>query len=229
MKKTIAILLAAASTAMGATDITNQLDWTDNTIQLSDFTPDFITNNNSITIAMTLDWNALIGNTKHRIISIQNENGSNGVGVGYVGTHGTDDLNLTHIDINGDYYHDIDENGNGYESVARDSTITDCVLIFTNSGITTTDFKAWLYVWSDSDTPDVHATYYTENTGLEELKKIVFESNYRDYTDNIHVYMGIVDDIDALATTTKNAIPEPATTTLSLLALAGLAARRRRR
>lgn len=229
MKKTITLLLAAAGLAMGATDITNQLDWTNNTIQLSDFTSDFNTNNNSITIAMTLDWHALIGIEKHRIISIQNNNGSNGVGVGYVGKHKTDDLNLTYIDINGDFYTDKNKYGNGYESVATYPTITDCVLIFTNSGITTTDFKAWLYVWSDSDTPNVYATNYTKDTGLEKLEQIVFASNYRDYADNIHVYMGIVDDIDALATTTKNAsIPEPTTATLSLLALAGLAARRRR-
>lgn len=254
MKKTIVLLLAAAGMAMGGTEKPLELNWkadnsadlkTDangNTINYSQYS----WASNTITVAMTLNWSALMEDKKdgaHVLFEISDDSEKN---------HGL----CVYFGNKGNY---IDAWTSGQDDETFSLTLDNkwknsakAAIVYTshvpNESTSTTTYSTYLYLWDENEQVTLltlvdnnviengEVEDYTHNVCLSQLSSISYNS---DYVTNIDVYADIIGKNESLnlaerVTTTPSTpgtdstIPEPTTATLSLLALAGLAARRRR-
>ena len=249
MKKTLAILLAATGMAMGATPL--ELNWNDNEANLTkdannnDISYDNGPLSNSISVAVTLNWDAMMNAAKTNGTSIFEIGMSNNTNQGlcvYSGGSKYIDAWLNNADFP-DYYSEDTGISIKYSSLTDVST---AALVFTSyhgSKSVTTYFDATLYLWDKYGNlittmkNDDGIESYSNSLNGASIQNIAFNQNF---VENIAVYNQYIYGDEALAAATAvtfpsaptpgdGNIPEPTTATLSLLALAGLAARRRRR
>lgn len=105
------------------------------------------------------------------------------------------------------------------------SSLTDVVLTLTHDNTTSTSLYATLK-FADNTTTQVWGTNtdLKWRNGIGSIESVIINSTY---VKDTYLFKGMVDKDTAFALNDA-AIPEPTTATLSLLALAGLAARRRR-
>ena len=238
MKKTILLLFAASSVAIAANDITNSITWT------SDTTATIKPLSGDMSIAFLLNWDEINEDKKQTLFTAYGpgsitESDMYGVGMGiYYTTASGYDLNSIHVsESNVNYIIDPD----GYTNITavlnpkEYTSITSAVLVYTFDKNTQSNnmngtFGGTLYLWLDSEeTPLSIYAGYQSNTYVGSLKNLVFDEKRID-TQSIRLYDGVIEDSEELAKAIRaSTIPEPTTATLSLLALAGLAARRRRR
>lgn len=245
MKKTIAILLATAGIAMAGSSGMMDITMDSHAYSMEDLGLTDIGSKN-VTVALQLDWATLAGlGAGEYIFKIAGES-SRGTAGGTLGV-GVAFLNDTlHIGTT------TGSNSTFTKRITPDLTqdVTLAVLVYTARDHSTagkTDADLYLYLWeAGSDTP------LTLTTNTQNSASYIWGTNY---TTNISTYEGINISInlvdkaevydefidaaqaDAIAFEIyKNAgsgsdttVPEPATATLSLLALVGLAARRRRK
>ena len=232
MKKTITLLLAAASVAIAATDITDSINWT------SDHTATMNALSDDMSIAFTLNWDKLDYSNKQTLFTAygpgsKTETAMYGVGMGifYSKADGYD-LNSIHVAKSSVQY------TGGYSNITEmlKYKVTDAVLVYTfdkdnQSNDATGTFGGTLYLWLDSNETPLLSIYagYNQNTYVGSLEYLEFDAELVNI-ESVRLYDGLVEDSPEFAKTIKDTnIPEPTTATLSLLALAGLAARRRRR
>ena len=234
MKKTITLLLAAAGVAMAeVTPLT--LQWQDGYAASPKDTNYVYTDSlyNTVTMVADLNWDALLnaGLTNGTFLFSTNDaNGKNhGMGL-YVDGGGK------HLDawVNGkDAYLAIDLK---YSVIDDLETYTDAALVFTTYDMQSTNsyFEALLYLTADNGETynltleGVTANGYSDG-GFDSIASFSFNDEYVDKMDVYNTYLMPGEQLEAIGKLNTPAVPEPTTTTLSLLALAGLAARRRRR
>ena len=214
-----------AGMAMAETvEITNQLKWNDdeNVAELNGLVT------NEATVVVTLRWSNLIDAKYDDIFTFEQGDTVAGIGI-YKGV----ELNLIHTENHSTDFGYVD----AYKAFGKTSVTDEASLVFTiaqNSDQIT--LNGYLYLWSDpAKEPNLTPLTYT-TYGVLPSSNIVFNKSL---VKDIQVFTGITDDPLLLATNLKNyvapsepdspTIPEPTTATLSLLALAGLAVRRRRR
>lgn len=224
MKKTFTLLLAAAGMAMGAS-----LEWDGNNIaqlNLEDF------KNRDATVVMTVDFSKLDNKDKSQeIFTIIGSDMLHIMGVGmYKNT--TEFSSVYGVNGMAGY-----PTGSGVYKEANIEDVAEAVVVYTCDGKTDSEINngdrywtltGYLYTWNSLGEmlPVVDIVYKKDikNTELGYLKK---DANL---VTDIAIFNEVVADPEKLALDFKNAsIPEPTTATLSLLALAGLAARRRRK
>lgn len=234
MKKTIALLLTAAGMAVAANDITDNITWT------SDTTATIATLSGDMSIAFLLNWDEINTDKKQTLFTAygpgsitESEMYGVGMGIFYSATEGYD-LNSIHVNNSTVNY------TNGYTNITEVlkqkeyTSITSAVLVYTfdktQSNTMNGTFGGTLYLWLDSEeTPLSIYAGYQRDTYVGSLTNLVFDENRVD-TQSVRFYDGLIEDSAEFAKTIRNgSIPEPSTATLSLLALAGLAARRRRK
>lgn len=230
MKKTLIALLAAATCAMGVTLEDAAYVTTDSSIALSPA-------DNSLSAVVTLNVDALknvmvAGSSlaKYTLIEFQDTDG-NDIGlqtnyssaagkIAYSGLYGTWNQGGAYtLGMNG-----AAEGGSGMEAESfwADAVGASAALTYSYNTGTTAVFTI-SYADGTSATLGGVANTTLKGTGLT-VDTVLLDSNL---VSKAWVFDSVlsVDDAKAL---TMAAIPEPATATLSLLALAGLAARRRR-
>lgn len=224
MKKTFAILMAMAGVAMGAS-----LEWNENNIAQLNL-EDYI--NRDATVVMTVDFSKLDNENKNQeIFTIIGSDELHIMGVGmYKNT--TEFSSVYGANGMAEYV-----TGSGAYKVANIEDAAEAVVVYTCDGRTDAEIAngetmwtltGYLYTWNSLGEmlPVVDIVYKKDikNTELGYLKK---DANL---VTDIAIFNEVVADPEKLALDFKNAnIPEPATASLSLLALAGLAARRRRK
>ena len=251
MKKTITLLLAATSVAMAkTTDVTDLLVWDENNTTASLVGAGFT--NSDITVVLTLNWNNFNANSlAHDIFTISD--GSNhclGLGM-FFDYEWYNDFSLIYSNTG-----DVKYTPSFYP--VDNMSFVNSAVVFTAGVITKTetyyvkDDKGNIlkdedgkYVTDKREVQKYTLTGYLYLwDGINEtptLNQIVFDSDDLniDYTsltlgpnsvvDKMAVYTGVTDNPLNLAEQLLGlSTPEPTTATLSLLALAGLAARRRR-
>ena len=235
MKKTL-ILLAAAGMAMGETTPL-QLQWENNKASLTKDAngndiayPNYDGASNTITVAVSLDWQAIMQkniNGEYVLFEIA-DNSDKNHGMLFYGanpnkyidawTNGVDDYNSCEIEV-----------ASNWENASK-AAIVYTAFVEGNNSFTT--FNVYLYL-ADNDgnlTLMNQVKDYYHGTALEALSTI----SYNDIVvNNINVYNDIIDPSETLAMAehviATIPVPEPTTATLSLMALAALAARRRRK
>ena len=246
MKKTFTLILAAAGVAMAATEIDLTDKWEGNTANISSvtFTDGKATFFLTLNLEQLDDWTTADGNVSLGYLSADNTNNAttmlgtsinsqfgtirnwrnNGIGDSFQGTIST--LPLPD-DINGVEY--------AY------ATLVSYVYTYNNASKIKTD----MYLWSKDLKKVDELTSNTSTLGSTLLigksySSFTINSDYV-YSDQVALYNGqlsadqdpyeIAKSLLPAASTpgTDSTVPEPTTATLSLLALAGLAARRRRR
>lgn len=234
MKKTMMLLLAAASAAMAVEPVTIT-EWKGTTASFAPNTFGF--GDNSVTVAVELNWDAVINCDVTTCIFALNDASNTKLGMG------VEVASNKYIDL---WYRDYVDWA--YLSTPLTPDITSAaqaVLVYTSQIIAenTYTLDAYLYLYNESGellNPD------SLHFGPKDTKgDIVFGTitgiNYNAEMVNdgkIEVYNRFIsnkDDAEAVAehvklssSSSNSSIPEPTTATLSLLALAGLAARRRR-
>lgn len=223
MKKTITLLLAAASMAVGANELT--LQWKDNTASLASF--DF-GSDNAITIALAIDMQSINSSKGFTNIVTLNNTGTSyafcTAKKGYYTTIGGTDSYFFEI------LYDAIINT---EDMQIDREVSYAVSIFTlkNEGYTYS-ITSNLYLW-DEDMVEIDSASAAETFDYDfgTYSTIAINEAFAK-TEDVRVFdVSYNNDPDMLKTiaTSFLPVPEPTTATLSLLALAGLAARRRRR
>ncbi len=224
MKKTITLLLATAGFAAAATDPL-EITWTDNEATLSESL-------DAISVVFTLDFESLGTNrplNEEVYTTIFSWSGTT--------EEGSENGDVKHYFLDetyfGDYYNELQFSAPGNSKFSRDKV----------EGYV----KAIIgYTYSVNETACRYLTLIDAN-GNPIDKGIVSGTRTRDSLSitvlskhaavgNIEVYGSVLsaDEMAAAMTNLANpaptpSVPEPTTATLSLLALAGLAARRRRR
>ena len=239
MKKTIAIAVCCLASPLWAVDF-------------SDTIADITSTNKTITVTgaaggnfiahtvLTLNVDAIKtyvaspSNSLTNLVSLKVQNGSNNVGLSFYGsdfvahdgnsgTSGalTDSLTIT----------DPENVTTSLEGIASIFTtdVTNAVLTYSHSN--TNGSIAYLTVMKEDGTllnyADKRGGY--KSTGDNRyVATFTFNENYVLSAD-AYVVDSVITATDAFALNSSKLIPEPTTATLSLLALAGLAARRRRK
>ena len=238
MKKTIALLLAAAGATLATEPL--QLKWENNTASLTtDINGNVIDYNglinynysNTLAVAISLNWQAIVqavGTGSYNLFQIadSNENKNHGLCLYFsqTGKNYVDAWTNSQDDVYNEFFVELQDSW---------TTATKAAIVY-NSYISgksiSPSFDAYLYIWDENgNQKTVHASYANAHaTSLESLNAISYDDTY---INNINVYNDLFGGNDAakLAERVVASIPEPTTATLSLLALAGLAARRRRR
>lgn len=233
MKKTLSLIFVTTCCAMAATEpITLTDKWTENTADISKekFTGE------QVTFAITLDSAAIeaLSSNKQPIayVSGTNQNGAT-VNLG-VCENGTETI-ATWSDIDGSVKYP------GYRTFNNDNDYEYLTLVVAiNTDTRTprnTKVKAYLFLWDDDlnnvYTPSVLSNTFS-NTYMSGYQYTGFTIN-TDFidTNSVALYSGNPADATAAKELAKAvleaSIPEPTTATLSLLALASLAMRRRRK
>ncbi len=224
MKKTFTLLFAAAGVAIGATNVTEQLIWNaDKTV--ADLTG-ITFSNNDVSVVITLNWNKITDAKYQDIFTICDKDSTHKLGVGMFDN---DEINLIYTNKGDEGY--ISYTG-AFADVDKDSTgeVQSAAFVFTGTliGPKQMTINGYLYLWEGTNTSPRLVTV-TSNREVSMTYNNLTLSN--GLTDKIEVYTGVVDNPEELASALlikDDNIPEPTTATLGLLALAGLAARRRR-
>ena len=252
MKKTITLLLAATSVAMAkTTDVTDLLVWDENNTTASLVGAGFT--NSDITVVLTLNWQNFDTNSiSHDIFTIRD--GANhclGLGMYFDGGY-EKDFNLIYSNTGGVIYTNAYQGANYLNSVNSAVVFTAGVITKTETyyvkddkgnilkdedGKYVTDKRevqkytltGYLYLWDGvNETPSLIEIIFDSNALDIDYTSLTLGPN--SVVDKMAVYTGVTDNPLNLAEKMLGlSTPEPTTATLSLLALAGLAARRRRR
>ena len=248
MKKTLALLLAAASAAFAADKV--DLAWNNNTASL---TGAGLTKANGATVAYTLDMNKVksLGFYETACNFYFSDELNNGLGLGNEEYNGGKYLGAWVADSYGGYLC-----FQMFEEDITDLIMTDSAtyasVVYSIQGEVNYSIQMDVYIWdaagelvaSNSTSYERSAHQFT----LHSFNSITVDSNYASGTE---VYNGVVEDRQAAAYavlglnggddsagdggndagggSADTTVPEPTTATLSLLALAALAARRRRK
>ena len=232
MKKTLILMFAAACSAMAAdyTEVTE----TGTALDMQNFGKDYLHGANSLattanfTLVFSVDFSNISSND---FVSLSGNKANTtspysiGVEVNSTGTElcFTSGTNRTvTVPANADYY----------------SMTLSCYEYY-NGRATVTVLVPTLYAWKFNEKGTLEATPYTSNKtwDISYLKDNVTLNFNTDLIDSVRVYNSVLTGTDAenaakavLGFTPGDGnVPEPTTATLSLLALAGLAARRRRK
>ncbi len=240
MKKTLITLAALAMASVAsATELTDMTYFDLSETASARFAQDGTA---SYSFTMVLDWAAItdgstIGTTESTRTNVLNSGlnntGSpwwlNGIKAYYDQTRQTLNLNI-HVDNTAKF-----DGVTGSEG----ATVSNGTLVLTMAGYNYGDFgKLGLTYTFDAATDT--ATIYALNTngGVDSISVVTNSAWSQNATDDIaanvsgveHLWgmTGVIAPTDVAGISTK-AVPEPTTATLSLLALAGLAARRRRK
>lgn len=248
MKKTFTLILAAAGVAMAATEIDLTDKWEGNTADISSET--FTEGKATFFLTLNLEqldaWTTADGNVSLGYLSADNTNNATTV----LGTS----INSQFSTIrnwrnngNGETFQGtisslpLPDDIDGVKLEYAYATLVSYVYTYNNASKIKTD----MFFWS-KDLEKVHElTSNTSTLGSTFLSGISYSSftinsDYV-YSDQVALYNGqLSEDQDpyeiaksllpaASTPGTDSTVPEPATATLSLLALAGLAARRRRK
>ena len=221
MKKTLITLLAVASCAMGSTT------WTSYEVAETVTTTGFDFSTNAVTVAVTLNvdvikeyFNATVG-TSNFVIKVT---GNNAIGVGTLVKNNTQEYFSAAWNNTIDYTPSGVDQDMGREDLWEGAT--NASLVFSADRGTgarvvfTMNYSDGSVFQSSGTAASVKSATWTPN-GLE-LNATAVQS-----VEMTNSYISL-DEAKAKGTALAS-IPEPATATLSLLALAGLAARRRRK
>lgn len=232
MKKTFAILMAMAGVAMGADEQPLTLQWEGNNASFTSI------ENGDITITALFDWNTITKTDAGDGKWLLSVNGSV-FGLGMDTYDGANELGLW-----ADDRYDYQTLNYGLAGLVQkyDSEAKYISVVFSlshNDNEARYELREDVYVWDESNNllDSVTATGDTKQwTSITEPYPYNGISINTDYlsSDSILVYNKKSTDFSDLKDIADNvlpsgSIPEPATATLSLLALAGLAARRRRK
>lgn len=236
MKKTIIALLALAGTLMADTPTAVALDWNGNTAAIPGAT-------SSVTVAFTLDWNKFKSSTGDcELFSLSSGTDyKQGMGIQdgqYIGSWSGDSYGASYNYSLLDY--------NTAQIVFPEAPAYFVVVYTLKDTGTNITLREDLYFWDSNknslgpQSDDASSTYSQFNYVTP--SNITLNSEYLS-TDSVKVYTDTYDESairlaiaesmlptsDTPGGSDSPTVPEPATATLSLLALAGLAARRRRR
>ena len=251
MKKTITLLLAATSVAMAkTTDVTDLLVWDENNTTASLVGAGFT--NSDITVVLTLNWQNFDTNSiSHDIFTIR-DGANHCLGLGMYFDEGwVNDFNLIYSNT-GDVKYTTAFQGANYLNSANSAvvftageiTVTKTFakkdeegnILYDENGKIVTYQKAvqeytltgYLYLWDGiNETPSLIEIIYAGDALDIDYTSLTLGPN--SVVDKMAVYTGVTDNPLNLAEKLLGlSTPEPTTATLSLLALAGLAARRRR-
>lgn len=239
MKKTIALLFALSAVAMGAERLT--LDWDDNCAAVF---PDgkFTWGSDAVTVAVELNLDKMRTTTDSAADAfifalstkedpVLQENWQHGA------SFEIDSKKNKYIDyLSLKYVCDYNIFSYTLNDVLLNASSAALVYTSDQSGNVSYNINMYLYAYdSNGDlmffdphiAKDIEYKYTDSSNGVN--KSIVYNATL---VEGIDVYAGIEDAgaaADRVLNPTYSPIPEPTTATLSLLALAGLAARRRRR
>ena len=251
MKKTITLLLAATSVAMAkTTDVTDLLVWDENNTTASLVGAGFT--NSDITVVLTLNWqNFDTYSEAHDIFTISDD-ANHCLGLGMYFYYGEEkDFNLIYSNTGGVKYTNAYQGAN-YLNSANSAVVFTAGVISTTETYYVRDDKGnilkdedgkyvtdkrevqkytltgYLYLWDGvNETPSLIEIIYDSNALDIDYTSLTLGPN--SVVDKMAVYTGVTDNPLNLAEKMLGlSTPEPTTATLSLLALAGLAARRRR-
>lgn len=241
MKKTITLLLAATSVAMAkTTDVTDLLVWDENNTTASLVGVDF--NNTDVTVALTLNWDNLNVYQEYQDIFTVTDESNHRIGVGmYFDYDWCNDINLIYSENGGPGY--ITEQG-AYQYIPMSAdSIVNSALVFTATTIEEEDedengetivsvfyqLTGYLYLWENGVKEPYSAQLFARFEEAKNVDYLTLHLGSNSIVDQVEVYTGVTDNPLNLAEKMLGlSTPEPTTATLSLLALAGLAARRRR-
>lgn len=172
------------------------------------------TNNTYITLANALNNTGFVGMTTNNLNS-------------YV-ADGTGDPTRRPMTSSGSTLatNNFADSGVGGNVKSKLSSLTSVAITLTHDDTTSTTLYVTLN-FSDNTTTQLWGTNndLKWSTGIGMLESVTVNSTY---VKDVYLFSGVVDKDTAFALNAA-AIPEPATATLSLLALCGLAARRRRK
>ncbi len=244
MKKTFTLILAAAGVAMAATEIDLTDKWEGDTANISGISG----YNGQWAVALTLDLSYLTANSTNFFTITGTDADStvistptHGYGYYYDDFYGKGEYNLLFknslitalgsIALKGEQYITLVMN------YSYSSEVVSGTSVYTNSF--TLDMYRWDAQGNLIDANPIHESTTKKGSALGTLTEITKNSQY---VKDLELYYGNLTNTEETAYRLKDAIfagnstpgtdstvPEPTTATLSLLALAGLAARRRRR
>ena len=245
MKKTLVAILALGSLSLGAS-LSDAVFSTDDLTSTTGYT--FATPNPSEwTVVAALDVDTMksyvgpgASATKHQLLTVTGANTTGGDGtIGINTNYTTVPADRAHIATTGIYGTWTADNSGTYNLGANTDVAKLQELDWNNVGsfVVTLGSKSGngtcltLYV-TDKD-GNVLRQSYANLPGLTSSSTTYSTVNFVDQTvvTNVAVFTSKLSEADSLAVTKEMSamvLPEPATATLSLLALAGLAARRRR-
>lgn len=243
MKKTFSTLLALSSISMAATeiDLTEETNFYDisgitfgDTYLISGKTP----TKNNISVALTLDISGIskLSNESHTaLLTVQGKNYRNADATQCIG------LGIDYDDISAWSGKVTNENlvGGGNQtgiSISLDnSAAKNITLVFSSYAQASNNKETWtvsvMFWGADGNLlGDPLTGKKTQTQGIDTLMTLYLN---KDVISSAVIYDTVLNDEEAVAVAKKlitisPAAPEPTTATLSLLALAGLAARRRR-
>lgn len=248
MKKTVLLLLAAAGMAIGETTSPVQHSYDEQTgcYTLTDSNGNSLINNSNVTVALTLNpsiiknfseddaylftlnGNRSANNTYKTAIAIQLYKKENGYTIDLCsGNSATYEKDPTYKQWSNEIS-DYDKLG-GHKFDLTSLQSISIILTVEEKG---SDDTATGYVFVTDINGETHKYASSFTSNYVDTDNITL-LEYDDYlVNNITVYNGCMapEEVSSLGLELlESTVPEPATTTLSLLALAGLAARRRRR
>ncbi len=227
MKKTMTLLFAAMSSVFAATtDVTDLLVWDDSHTTASIVGAEFV--DSEITVVLTLNWQNFDTTSETHDIFTISDAANHSVGIGmYYADMGANDINMIYSnqgksDYTGDKgsYQTVPYTSFERSAVVFTATMEDNYYVITGH----------LYLWeTDSESPN-YAKVYAQKQNVKNLGYEWLTLGPNSVVDKVAVYSGVTENPLQLAENLINGVtvPEPTTATLSLLALAGLAARRRR-
>lgn len=235
MKKTITLLLAAAGVAMAeVTPLT--LQWEDGyaaSPQGAKYNEYAEGMYNTVTLVVDLNWDALLTDesTETPIFSANAANGKY-IGMGlFVGNSKYLDAWINDVD-------EVDTISFKYSAIDNFRSYTDAAFVFTSYDFKEgkSYFEAYLYLSADNGETytlelrtNPKKTTACDNGGFDTIASFSYDSEYVNKMDVYDTYLMPSEHLEAISKLNTASVPEPTTATLSLLALAGLAARRRRR
>ena len=251
MKKTLAILLAATGMAMGEINPLT-LDWQKGETTIDATVPNDASFSeqigeavyyNSVTLVAELNWSEFLsaGNTNGEVLFTINDNSGHNHGLDLYVDNGGKHLDAWVNDK--DTWRAIDIK---YTEIPDYTLATNAALVFAsydrNTSNNLTFMYAYLYLSFDNGQTyqmmlDKQTTTGWNDGGFDNIASFSYNDTYINKMDVYNTY----DMYNDYETAIKNLIspsaptpgdgniPEPTTATLSLLALAGLAARRRRK
>lgn len=258
MKKTIALLLAAAGMAMGATKVDLTGKWTDNVADISNVTfsggeASFILTLNSDALRAWMIDETRVDTPIGYLSGTNTQNMLTQVGASLYDTSRQDGIIPWRYN---EWYKDNASGGNNYQGnvISLNDLVTGGIdftyaVYVCNIYTSSTSSKVVSNLYFLDNELDIIGDYYTSGSatlGSTFMKDMAYNSFTINPTyvnsDYVALYNGLLVGEDGkdqevqlaaikemLPKGSGDSVPEPATATLSLLALAGLAARRRRK